>query len=126
MTKFKIFASVILSSIVFMIEYPPEIITSNIGKWLVFFGAEASNIPAWIHSSVFHNSLLLFCIIFLSYVVFSEKMWKYLFSKTKFNKTNMLQSIKSKRLDYLFQKQTKNALRDIKIFQQLVKKRKKD
>lgn len=90
MTKFKIFASVFLSSIVFMIEYPPEIITSNIGKWLVFFGIEPTSIPAWIHSSIFHNIVLLFCIILLSCMFFSETMWK----KYWFNKTDIIQPAK--------------------------------
>jgi hypothetical protein len=91
MTKFKIFASVILSSIAFMIEYPPEIITSNIGKWLVFFGIEPSSIPTWIHSSIFHNIVLLFCIVLLSCIFFSETMWK----KYWFNKTDITQPAKS-------------------------------
>jgi hypothetical protein len=92
MTKFKIFASVILSSIAFMIEYPPEIITSNIGKWLVFFGIEPSSIPTWIHSSIFHNIVLLFCIVLLSCIFFSETMWK----KYWFNKTDITQPAKPK------------------------------
>jgi hypothetical protein len=54
---------------VVMITNPPEIITSNLGKWLIFFGVNQESIPEWIHAEVFHNCLLFVAITILCYSI---------------------------------------------------------
>jgi hypothetical protein len=57
---FKYLLSVLCAIISIMVTNPPEIITSNIGKWLEFSGF--SNIPTWVHSNLFHIFLWMFLV----------------------------------------------------------------
>lgn len=51
-----------------MVGNPPEIVTSNIGKWLELFGF--INIPRWIHGTTFHIILWIFLIAGMSSLLF--------------------------------------------------------
>lgn len=60
MPKIKAIISAICGGFAIMLTNPPEIITSNLGKWLELFGI--TNIPIWIHSQWVHNCLLFLCL----------------------------------------------------------------
>ena len=55
---FKCLGAICIMGMPIMLADPPEIITSNIGKWLEFFGVQTKNLPLFIHSQTFHFIIL--------------------------------------------------------------------
>lgn len=63
MSKTKIAINILCTGVPIMLTYPPEIITSNFGKWLELFGI--TSIPIWIHSQWFYNCMMSACFLWL-------------------------------------------------------------